>query len=98
MARPRSRPTLYLFRILEAKALREGLARDALCKRFRISSSYYGQLSADSTLLAQASRPVIAAIAEFLGVPFVQAQLWAGQITWLRLARQSERYRYSVPG
>ena len=73
---------MYLFRLLEAKALRDGLTREELCARFGISSSYYGQLSADATLLAQASRPVVAAIAAFLEVPFVQAQLWAGQITW----------------
>jgi hypothetical protein len=82
MARPRSRPTMYLFRLIEAKALRESLSREELCARFNISSSYYGQLSADAALLSQASRPVIAAIAAFLEVPYVQAQLWGGQITW----------------
>ena len=82
MARPRSRPTMYLFRLIEAKALRDGLSREELCARFNISSSYYGQLSADAVLLSQASRPVVAAIAAFLDVSFVQAQLWAGQITW----------------
>jgi|SRR5579871_916171 len=82
MARPRSRPTLYLFQLIEAKALRDGLTREQLCSRFGISSSYFGQLSADATLLSQASRPVLAAIAAFLDVAFVQAQLWAGQLTW----------------
>jgi len=82
MARPRSRPTTPLFRMIEARAQRESLSREALCRRFGISASYFGQLSADPELLAQASRPVIAAIAEFLEVPFVQAQLWAGQLRW----------------
>ena len=66
MARPRSRPTMYLFRLIEARALRDGLTREELCARFGISSSYYGQLSADATLLSQASRPVVQAIAAFL--------------------------------
>ena len=87
MARPRSRPTMYLFQLIEAKALRDGLAREQLCARFGISSSYYGQLSTDETLLSQASRPVISSIAVFLDVPFVQAQLWAGQITWQDFGR-----------
>ena len=82
MPRPRLRPLTPLFRMIEAKALREQLGREELCRRFGISASYYGQLSADASLLSQASRPVLGAIAEFLDVALVQAQLWAGQIRW----------------
>jgi hypothetical protein len=87
MARPRSRPTVYLFRLIELKAQREGTSRESLCSQFGISASYYGQLSSEPTLLAQASRPVIAAIAQYLDVPFVQAQIWAGQLDWADFGR-----------
>ncbi len=82
MVRPRTRPTTPLFRIIEARALREGVTREDVCLALGISVSYYGQLSGDPVLLAQASRSVIAAIAQFIEVPHVQVQMWAGQLSW----------------
>lgn len=62
--------------------MRDELSKEQLYGRIGISASYYGQLSTDAGLLAQASRTVVDSIARYLDVPAVQVMMWAGQLEW----------------